>query len=126
MSFVASPRFRRSIKRLLKRHPERSDPLAVRANIAALIRANAEGGRVAIVYGFRDCDGCESTGNVGYIPAIVSAYLRAIDRLRRDAEGPVWYGLEKPSVAYRINPGFRDLAMEAYENGHPHVIYSSH
>lgn len=119
---MLSDKSRRNIKRLLKRYPDPSDPLAKRPAIITLLRLSAEDGQVAIVSGGRNCDGCESNGDVELIPAIYPAYLRAINRLLRDAEGPTWWQIEKPSVATTIRRECRDLVAEAHENGRPYTL----
>lgn len=68
----------------------------------------------------RDCDMCESTSS-----RLVSADLAVIDDIITNdyewAEGPMNHWIQKPSDFFE--PSFRDRAMEAYEDGHQHIIY---
>lgn len=75
---------------------------------------------VALICWSRDCDMCEGTTR-RLVKATVAAIESAMDRDFEWAEGPVRHWLERPSVDFE--PEFRDRAMEAYEDGHPHVIF---
>jgi hypothetical protein len=45
-----------------------------------------------------------------------------IDSIYEGAEGPgsIWLSMPEDKVA----PEFRDLALEAFEDGHPHIVYN--
>ena len=40
------------------------------------------------------------------------------------AEGPQWQTLQKPSFAADLIEDDRDLALEAFEDGHSHVLFA--
>lgn len=97
------------------------DALAERADLAAEIAEKAINGRIKFVTNGMDCDGCAWEGRGYDIAANAMAVEKAIKDLYEGAEGPVGYYLAKPDA--QIKETHRDLGMEAYENGHPHVIY---
>lgn len=80
----------------------------------------AERGWVALVVWQRDCDMCES--HTRYKVRATSWDVdRMLDRIYSNAEGPVHWHLQRMSDAFE--PTFRDRALEAFEDGHPHAIY---
>ena len=82
----------------------------------------AEHGRVAVVESGRDCDGVQYSGRVHVIRARLKNFLELEDGIAEWADGPFTLRLERPSVARRIEPALRDLTMEAFENGHQHLL----
>ncbi len=114
----------RFVGRILKRDELKrgGDRLAAQADFAKRIADHAEGGKVAIVHGGRDCDGVESHGLVHILPATVVHADRFLNEIHEWAEGPTWWNLEKPSIAEGVESSSRDLTLEAFENGHPHVL----
>jgi hypothetical protein len=94
-----------------------------RAQWRAHIDANTEGGRVALCRSGMDCD-CVTYTDARVIPAPVSvvAWLREFDQHCEWLDGPESTWFDKPS---RVTEGHesRDLVLEAYEDGHPHVIH---
>lgn len=97
--------------------------LAARARDAALIHECAEGGKVALVSGGRDCDGVAWEGDVSLVDAIPSVIRRNMDQVYRWADGPMHIAIMRPSEAKDIQPRTRDFGMEAFENGHPHSLH---
>lgn len=87
------------------------------------IREYAEGGQVAVVWSGRDCDGVRYTGYVRLVEATVQAVAEHIAHTYEWADGPCACYIERPSVGRFIESHSRDLVMEAFEDGHPHVIY---
>jgi hypothetical protein len=116
----------RSLIRRLCRELYRNkvDFLARRADLKARIGQLQESGKVAIVYGGIDCDGGRWDNRVSEVPAIPVAVERWHDRYEAQAEGPQWQTLEKPSVAADLIEDDRDLALEAFEDGHAHVLFA--
>lgn len=104
----------------------RQDYLADRAALAANIRATTENGRVAVVESGRDCDGVHWYNHVTVLTAIVGHVERHLSRRVADAEGPLDHRLEIPSIAAKLRYHERDLALEAFENGHPHILRPHH
>lgn len=72
--------------------------------------------------GGRDCDMYESTSAPWKMRASVFAWERHIANLYEWAEGPVWFWLLKPEDVEHAAHGSRDLALEAFEDGHAHVV----
>lgn len=88
----------------------------------AKLKAVAENGEVAIVASGRDCDGVQYGGDVTILPADVRAVEDHIAKRLAWADGPMSFQLMKPSEARDLEAWSRDLALEAYENGHQHVL----
>lgn len=109
----------RSDRRLM----QRPDPLRNRAGLATVIARHAEGGQVAILESGRDCDGASWVGVAHYLPASTMACLTFMDSRMVSAEGLMRFEFERPSVARETTPTHRDLAAEAFEDGHPHCLH---
>jgi hypothetical protein len=84
----------------------------------------AEGGRVALVNGGRDCDCATWANTYSLVPATVAEVDNWVERFYHWAEGPQWHYIERPSVARKLEEEHRDLALEAFEDGHQHVVYA--
>ena len=67
---------------------------------------------------------CVSWGN--RVDIVSSSYLQ-IEKMLNDvyegSEGSIDFYYEKPSIAEKLTETSRDLAMESFEEGHPHVVY---
>jgi len=100
------------------------DLLEIKNREILKIKKNAENGSVLIVWGQRDCDGSQSDGNTELVDAGYYSAQKFIDNLYEGADGAVWYEYAKPSADDDIAVESRDLALEAYENGHNHIIYA--
>lgn len=85
----------------------------------------AEDGMVAAIESGRDCDGVQYSGRVRIIEATLEAFDKLHDDTAEWADGPFHFDLMRVSEAQAVRYESRDLVMEAHENGHPHVIYSS-
>ena len=96
------------------------DRLARRAKFAAHVQACTENGMVALAWDSMDCDCSRSIGSALYPPSVFALEHR-IDLEYQEVEGPTSVWICKPSEAPERES--RDLAMEAYEDGHPHVVY---
>ncbi len=94
-----------------------------KAALAARLAAVQENGIVAMIRSGMDCD-CSQYRRVAHMPVPVS-----LDRFLRDeAKHEEW--LDGPESTYFARPSeepedyrSRDLALEAYEDGHPSVVY---
>lgn len=96
--------------------------LAERAQIAQEIADCTEDGKVAVVTSGRDCDCAEyvwSTLREGLHPML---FMKERQDSYYWADGPIHVGICKPSE--RPENHSRDLALEAYEDGHPHIVSS--
>lgn len=83
----------------------------------------AEVGKVAVVWSGRDCDGSRYANSVAIVDADKKAVEAHIEHTYEWADGPRAYYIERPSVARRLMYSSRDLALEAFEDGHSHFIY---
>ena len=63
-------------------------------------------------------------GRTFLLPASVMAFIKARDDKAAWADGPFNWVVEKPSRESEYSYHSRDLALEAFEDGHPHVLYS--
>lgn len=98
-----------------------------RAEIAAEIERALDGnayGKVGYIWRATDCDGAHARGECVMEAPGVMEWWRTLDRYARDAEGPESHGLvpwgeiEHPDGHIET----RDLALEAFEDGHPYSI----
>ncbi len=97
--------------------------LTKRWDLLERIEAFSHNGRVAVNTGGRDCDMCVSDGDIRVIDATYTAFKALYDALEDSAEGPFWaYPIPWEEQA-NIRQTSRDLALEAFESGHPHVVY---
>ena len=96
------------------------DKLEERSCFAEKIRSRAEDGKVAMVVSGMDCDCSQFTRSYLY-PANAFQLEKLMDICYMDAEGPTSVYFVPPSE--RPESYSRDLAMEAYEDGHPHIVY---
>lgn len=88
------------------------------------VREYAHNGKVAVVWSGRDCDGVQYSGQVCLVDATVQAVDEHINHTYEWADGPCYFYLAHPIHAERIQYASRDLTLEAFEDGHPHVLYS--
>ena len=82
-----------------------------------------EDGKVAVVWSGRDCDGAKYEHSVAIVDADKKKVEAYIEHTYEWADGPCAYYIERPSVARGLKYSSRDLALEAFEEGHSHVIY---
>lgn len=87
------------------------------------ITSNTEDGQVAIVVGGMDCDCCSYEGHVYLVEATTDAVDAELESISINAEGPIHWEIKSPSAAAKVERTSRDLALEAFENGHPHSIH---
>lgn len=83
----------------------------------------AQDGRVAVVWSGRDCDGVRYHNDVRMIEATVKAVDEHINHTYEWADGPCSYWITTPTYGRSLVYESRDLVMEAFEDGHSHVIY---
>lgn len=133
LSADSSPLMRRAILKLIRRVPEITDAkkyshidfmIEERAKWKAKLDAATENGKVGIVVSGMDCD-CSKYYHEKIVaaPKSIVAWLKEYERHCDYLDGPETTYFVKPS---QIRDGYsehRDLALEAYEDGHPHVVY---
>lgn len=100
----------------------RDDPLARRQRLVNAINQHTENGFVSIVWSGRDCDGVYGCHAETY-KACSIAIETDIERRYEWADGPLNCQFAKPSDVYGLEPYTRDLGLEAFEDGHNHIIY---
>lgn len=117
---------RKVLKKLYKKialiRGDATDPLAERASLKARLSKFQQGGRVLLIEKGRDCDGVQYDGHTSIIPATVTHYEAELRDREASADGPFWLRLDYPSKRHAYKYTSRDLALEAYENGHAHVL----
>jgi hypothetical protein len=99
----------------------REDPLERKARVIARINKCAIGPVVGIDFGGMDCEGVCSEGHAN-VHATYYAVQQFMDNFYEGAEGPQHAGIVVPrdDTGSRIT---RDAGMEAFEDGHAHVLY---
>lgn len=112
------------LKLLRKLRTDPCDPLLDRKKLADMIHLANEGGYIAVVHGGRDCDMAQWDNNVTVLPANTLKVERWIENLYEWADGPRWWRITTLSEAASLRASSRDLALEAFEDGHPHVVYA--
>jgi hypothetical protein len=137
-NWIAGYGFKRHLLQMIKhRSHDIRDYLAERGMIAAKISQVLEvgtytdyakgykvhGPHVAFVTGGMDCDCATWENHVTMLPALPRYVMKAIDDMYEHADGRRHYRLMKPSEALKLKRTSRDLALEAFEDGHPHVVY---
>ena len=93
-----------------------------RATILRQVVEYAENGKIAMVNSGMDCDCSRWENSVSVIRATVKSVDKWTDDFYGNAEGPQSCRLERPSVARKLQHSSRDLALEAFEDGHPYSI----
>jgi hypothetical protein len=100
-----------------------SEYLEVRQSWHKAVKELSENGKVAVIWSGMDCDCVRYSNNVRMVDANWKAIEEHINSTYEWADGPAYYGFEKPSVARELEYESRDLALEAFEDGHPYSIH---
>jgi hypothetical protein len=109
---------------------------------AIIAEAQRTGTAVAVVWSGRDCDCVSYSGDVSLVKldetglapdscdangdpftSLRAAVDRHIEQTYYWADGPCSYYITTEAAAKQISYASRDLALEAFEDGHAHVIY---
>jgi hypothetical protein len=112
------------LNRLEERHGLLAQATEARVARQSLIRRIAElqvGGQVAVWESGRDCDSVRYSGFKCLIPATVREFDALYEHEHQWADGPFCLWVESPLLERQRCS--RDLALEAFEDGHSHVIY---
>ena len=117
-------KFLHKLGRKVVENQSTGDALKRRQELSELIASKEQQGLVAIVYGGRDCDMVQWDNRVAVVPATVTFIERWVDIYMEAAEGPQWWSIDSLSEVRDLEPSRRDLALEAHEDGHPHVVYA--
>ena len=118
---------RNELKRKLKKMyrgftRQNPDRLESRQRLHSAINTYAENNQIAVVYGGIDCDGGMWNNCTTIIPANVMSVVQWEQDYYDNAEGQQWHDLAKPSEVQALESSSRDLALEAHEGGHPHLL----
>lgn len=119
-------KLRKTLKKIVRdrvHDANRPDPLAQRLERSLHIAKVAQGGKVLIVSSGVDCDHSSWAGRTELVDATSVAVDAWIDRFYECAEGPQSFFITSPDQAPEFEEESRDLALEAHENGHSHVVY---
>jgi hypothetical protein len=90
---------------------------ARRIELLTEIAIKSEDGKVAVVFSGRDCDCVEYSNEVSIIDANGNALNTLLDEEYKNAEGPINWYIQYPSVAAQLKYSSYDRIMAAYENG---------
>jgi len=101
---------------------EAQDARIRRMTMIRQVKEFAESGKIAMVNSGMDCDCSRWENAYSIIPATVEAVDAWVDHFYSNAEGPQSCHVERVSVAKRLQRSSRDLALEAFEDGHPYSI----
>ena len=93
-----------------------------RVNLRAVIDECLEDGQICRVTSGMDCDCSQYTHSTLIDNPTPMALLASEEDSYYWADGPMGIGYCKPSE--RPQSRSRDLALEAFEDGHPHVVYA--
>lgn len=104
--------------------PAMDRQINARARLAARIaECTLEDGSMYVAESGRDCDGVQYQGGAYRIAGTMIAYWNEYHSIVRHADGPVRLEVCEPTDL--PESWSRDLTMEAFEDGHQHVIYAS-
>ena len=108
------------LERLRRLAEEREEREMLRRKLAE----HAVDGQVWVYRRSMDCD-CAVSEYVTRWPADLDGYVAAFEAVQDWAEGPETVAIISAVEAAEFGPRrSRDLALEAHENGHPHVVYA--
>lgn len=95
-----------------------------RASLARRVARVRVGDEVGITRSGMDCD-C-SRYSYGFVQSVttVVALWKLLEDHERSLDGPCSTHLVTPDEARGTPRESRDLALEAFEDGHPHVVYA--
>jgi hypothetical protein len=125
------PEFRRAMRAFIasNHNPANRHWVSQRVDENANIRAHLDQlvpveGKVGVIESGMDCD-CSAYHREYLMPMFTSVaqYKRWAENEYAGAEGPHNMHLVNPDQIDRSRNGSRDLALEAFEGGHSHVVY---
>ena len=113
---------RYAMRVLAKHSDQREDRLARKVIQKQHIEHHAQNG---VVGGEADSMGadCVKMHYAKVRPATLTHVLAYECNVLDGAEGPTYMRLISPDTARKISYSSRDLAMEAYEDGHSHIVH---
>jgi hypothetical protein len=124
--------YTRKVRRVLKRcfrefieSKSYGDTADINAQYRRVLDRCWADGKIGIIRSGMDCD-CTKYHHEEVIPMrnSVQALKRWDDHRQEWLDGPESVQFVRPDQIDRSNDYSRDLALEAYEDGHPHVVYA--
>jgi hypothetical protein len=97
------------------------DRRVARQALISRIDECAENGQILVLESGIDCDGSQYSGRTSLIDSTVEAFDAHYDSVAQWADGVFYLSIERPSL--EIEYQSRDLALEAFEDGHPYSLY---
>ena len=102
----------------------RPDPLTQKLQLIETIKKFAENGEILLIEGGCDCDGSQYEGKTRLVNATFVEVNAFIEQAENWADGSIYFDFDFPSNDENYTRSSRDLALEAFENGHSHIIYT--
>ena len=111
---------RAAVRRLAGVH----DRINERADLSAMLKHAIHNGHVGVVRAGRDCDCVEfHYEHIRPVRPLMAEY-QWMEQEYAEAEGPLSIAFRHPDAVDDGRFDSRDLALEAFEDGHAHVIYT--
>lgn len=98
------------------------DAINFRAKVAEQVSRVAVSGRIGYFTHSMDCDCAYGEYRQNRSASDIFSLAQDIERLYEDAEGPTGYSITAP-FEEEFSHSSRDLALEAFEDGHPHSVH---
>lgn len=119
--------FKQAMKAFIDEHGKRNYRALIceeNARLRRILDRAQSDGKIGIVVSGMDCD-CSSFHRERVYDSFSSVMeiKRFEDKAYEDAEGPLTVSFIHPSKINPSNNASRDLALEAFEDGHAHVVY---
>jgi len=102
----------------------RSDQLAHKLQLIETIKKFTENGKILLIEGGCDCDGSQYEGKTRVLNATFVEVNAFIQDAENWADGSIYFDFDFPSNDENYIRSSRDLVLEAFENGHQHIIYT--
>ena len=87
------------------------------------IKDCAVDGKIYVEESGMDCDCVKYWGHVHECKATLMDYYRLSEEINKWADGPFSLHIMSERDRKEVKSGSKDLILEAYEDGHPHVVY---
>jgi hypothetical protein len=119
------------IRKLMHRHmreavelKSRGSTVAENAEVRAILDRSWVDGKIGVAVSGMDCDcSAYSRQYTVELPNSVHAFKRWFDEHVSWLDGPESQRFMRPDQVDKTQNWSRDLALEAFEDGHPHVVY---
>lgn len=115
-------RYFRIERKMLREPTEDESVLAERVKIQSIIDKYTEDDRIGLVESGMDCDCVQYCHGSEYPAMRAIQFQRQRDDMYEWADGPCNLSICRPSELPQNYS--RDLALEAFEDGHPHIVYA--